>query len=109
VDAVGRAQYSRIPIYRGRNDNIVGILLAKDLVGHARGMLPGRTLADLMHPAFYAPKSSPCTDLFRRMQRKRMHLAIVVDEYGRTVGVVTMEDLLEELFGEIRDEKETQA
>ena len=105
ADAVARSHFSRIPIFRGRRNNIVGILLAKDLVGHARGMLPKRTLTDLVHPAFYIPKASRCDDLFRQMQRRRMHMAIAVDEYGRTVGIVTMEDLLSELFGEIPDEK----
>lgn len=103
VDEVGKSNYSRVPIFRGRRDNIVGILLAKDLVGHARGLRAGRTLPDLLHPAFYVPKSTRCDELFRQMQRRKMHLSIAVDEYGRTVGVVTMDDLLDELFGALHE------
>jgi CBS domain containing-hemolysin-like protein len=107
VEEVTRQKYSRIPIYRGRRDNIVGVLLAKDLVGYARGLWRGaRTLGDLLRQPFYVPKTTKLDRLFRQMQGRKTHLALVVDEYGRTVGVVTMEDLLEELFGEIADEKD---
>jgi len=107
VEEVTRQRFSRIPVYRGRKDNIVGVLLAKDLAGYARGLWRGaRTLGDLLRPPFYVPKTTKLDRLFRQMQRRKTHLALVVDEYGRTVGLVTMEDLLEELFGEIVDEKD---
>jgi magnesium and cobalt exporter, CNNM family len=110
VEEVTRQKYSRVPIYRGRRDNIVGVLLAKDLVGYARGQWRGgRTLGDLLRQPFYVPKTTKLDRLFRQMQGRKTHLALVVDEYGRTVGVVTMEDLLEELFGEIADEKDLSA
>jgi putative hemolysin len=104
VDEVVRQRFSRIPVYRGRRDNIVGVLLAKDLVGYARGQWRGaRTLGDLLRPPFYVPKTTKLDRLFRQMQRRKTHMALVVDEYGRTIGVVTMEDLLEELFGAIAE------
>jgi putative hemolysin len=104
VEEVVRQRFSRIPVYRGRRDNIVGVLLAKDLVGYARGQWRGaRTLGDLLRPPFYVPKTTKLDRLFRQMQRRKTHMALVVDEYGRTIGVVTMEDLLEELFGAIAE------
>ncbi len=106
VAEVTRQRFSRIPIYRGPRDNIVGILLAKDLVGYSHGQWRvARTLGDLLHPPFYVPKTTKLDHIFRQMQRRKTHLALVVDEYGRTVGLVTMEDLLHELFGALVDEK----
>ncbi len=86
---------------------VVGILLAKDLTGYYWGALEGHTVQDLLHPVLFVPRTTKCDQLFREFQRKRTHVALVVDEYGRLAGLVTMEDLLEELFGEIADEKET--
>ena len=98
---VARAGLSRIPIHRGRKEDIIGILYAKDLVGTSLGRLKGRSVKDLLHPPMYVPKTTKCDRLFREFQRKRTHLALVVDEYGRLVGLVTMEDLLIALFGTI--------
>ena len=114
-------RYSRVPIYktakaaRGSDGKrpargameVVGILLAKDLTGYSWGALEGHTVQDLLHPVLFVPRTTKCDQLFREFQRKRTHVALVVDEYGRLAGLVTMEDLLEELFGEIADEKET--
>lgn len=105
VAEVARAGFSRIPIHRGRKEDIIGLLFAKDLVGTSAGRLKGRSVKDLLHPPMYVPKTTKCDRLFREFQRKRTHLALVVDEYGRLVGLVTMEDLLIALFGPIRDEK----
>ena len=91
---------------KGASNHVVGVLYAKDLVGYARGHLEGHTLRDLLKPPFFVPRSTKCERLFREFQRHRTHIALVVDEYGRLIGLVTMEDLLEELFGEISDEKE---
>jgi CBS domain containing-hemolysin-like protein len=66
-------------------------------------------LQDLLHPAYFVPRSTKCEQLLREFQRRRTHMALVVDEYGHLVGLVTMEDLLEEMFGEIIDEKELTA
>jgi len=99
--------YSRVPIYQGTRDRIVGLLYLKDLIPVAYGLTrSGRRLSDLLHRGYFIPKSTKCEQLFREFRRRRIHLALVVDEYGHFVGLVTMEDLLEELFGEIRDEKE---
>jgi putative hemolysin len=99
--------YSRIPVYQGNRDRIVGVLFAKDLIPVAYRLdrrLP--RLQDLVHAGYFVPKTTKCEQLFREFRRRRTHLALVVDEYGHFVGLVTMEDLLEELFGEIVDEKE---
>jgi CBS domain containing-hemolysin-like protein len=85
------------------------VLYAKDLVGYGRGHLEGHSLGEMLKPPFFVPRSTKCDRLFREFQRRKTHLALVVDEYGRMVGLVTMEDLLEELFGEISDEKEVRA
>lgn len=121
VEAIAAERYSRVPIYktakatRGSDGKrpargameVVGILLAKDLTGYYWGALEGHTVQDLLHPVLFVPRTTKCDQLFREFQRKRTHVALVVDEYGRLAGLVTMEDLLEELFGEIADEKET--
>lgn len=122
VEAIIAERYSRVPIYktpkvatRGADGKrpargameVVGILLAKDLTGYYWGALEGHTVQDLLHPVLFVPRTTKCDQLFREFQRKRTHVALVVDEYGRLAGLVTMEDLLEELFGEIADEKET--
>jgi len=119
VDAISEQHYSRVPIYRsGRMDpktraagkkpplEVVGIIHAKDLVTYASRGLEGHTVQDLLHPPFFVPRTTTCDRLFREFQRRKTHIALVVDEYGRLLGLVTMEDLLEELFGEIADEKE---
>lgn len=120
VEAISAAGHSRVPIYRrsadsGRVDggapagipHVVGLLYSKDLVGYARGHLEGHGLQELLKPPFFVPRSTKCERLFREFQRRKTHMALVVDEYGRLAGLVTMEDLLEELFGEIADEKES--
>jgi putative hemolysin len=102
IAEVSRIGLSRIPIHRGRKEDVIGVLFAKDLVGTSLGRLKGRSVKDLLHPPMYVPKTTKCDRLFREFQRKRTHLALVVDEYGRLVGLVTMEDLLIALFGSIR-------
>jgi CBS domain containing-hemolysin-like protein len=101
VELVTRQRYSRVPVYRGRRDNLVGLLFTKDLVGYAAGdpHLQGKQLADLLHPPLFVPRRAKCERLFREFQRRKTHLALVVDEYGRLAGLVTMEDLLQSLFG----------
>jgi CBS domain containing-hemolysin-like protein len=103
IAEVVAGHFSRIPIYRGNPDNIIGVLHVKDLV--IRGLetaLP--RLERLVRPGYFIPPSRPLGELFDEMRRGRFQLAIVVNEYGRVLGVITLEDLLEELFGEIRDE-----
>ena len=95
-------QYSRIPVYRGNLDDIIGIAFVKDLVALPAGADP--PLTTLMRSAYMVPESKRGPDLLKEMQRRQAQTAIVVDEYGGTAGLVTVEDLLEEIVGEIRDE-----
>jgi len=90
--------YSRMPVFRGREDDIVGILHAKDLL---RFSTP---VKDLLKPAVFIPESKRVPQLLKDMQRLHQHLAIVVDEFGAFAGIVTLEDILEEIVGEIQDE-----
>ncbi len=103
VERVSQKEYARIPIYRGKSENILGILFAKDLVGYYSGELQGRALIDLLHPPFFVPKRAKCERLFREFQRRKIHMALVVDEYGKLAGLVTMEDLLQTLFGNLSE------
>ena len=97
-------RFSRIPVYEGTIDRIIGILYAKDLLPYSRHPELEVTLRGLLHPVFFVPESKRIDDLLREFQRNKVHMAIVVDEYGGVSGLVTMEDALEELVGEIVDE-----
>ncbi len=104
--AVREAGYSRVPVYRNNKDDVVGILFAKDLL---RLKLPQegnnlKTLSDLLRPAFFVPVNMELGDLLEQLKERKLHMALCVDEYGALCGLVTMEDILEELFGEIYDE-----
>jgi putative hemolysin len=106
IQRVKDAGYSRVPVYRKGKDEVVGILYAKDLL---RLRLPGRdphpaVLQDLLHEPCFVATHMAIDELFRDFQRRKLHVALCVDEYGGIAGLVTMEDLLEELFGEIFDE-----
>lgn len=100
--------HSRIPVYEDEIDNIKGLLYAKDLlrlyVDSGVGHPPEKALADLMRPAVFVPETKRADVLFKEMQTRKTHIAIVVDEYGGTAGIVTLEDLLEEIVGDIKDE-----
>lgn len=95
--------FSRVPVHRGNRDNIVGILHVKDLVTRRLDPTAPR-LERLIRPAYFVPPGKQLGELFDEMRRGRFQLALVVDEYGHVLGLITLEDLLEELFGEIRDE-----
>jgi putative hemolysin len=97
-------RFSRIPVYEGVIDQVIGILYAKDLLPYSRHPEVEVKLPDLLHPVFFVPESKRIDDLLREFQRNKVHMAIVVDEYGGVSGLVTMEDALEELVGEIVDE-----
>ena len=96
-------QYSRYPVYRGEIENVVGFIHAKDLLGLAVENLDF-DLGSILRDAFFVPEAKKINDLLGEMQRRHLHMAMVVDEYGGLSGIVTTEDLLEELVGEIEDE-----
>jgi putative hemolysin len=95
--------YSRIPVYRNSMDNIVGILYTKDLLQFLR-VESEISWLKILRPAFFIPEGKRISDLLMEFQRQMLHIAIAVDEYGSTAGVITLEDILEEIIGEIRDE-----
>lgn len=97
--------YSRIPVYHEDQDNIVGIIYIKDLLKYISSPMPeSEKLTDIMREAYYVPSSKNCGSLFSEMTEKRVQMAVVVDEYGGTAGIVTVEDLVEAIMGNIRDE-----
>jgi putative hemolysin len=96
--------HSRVPVYEGSIDVIVGVLYAKDLLPFMDGLPPDFDLRAHLHPPYFVPESKRADALLQEFQAKRLQMAIVVDEYGGTAGLVTLEDLLEELVGEIADE-----
>lgn len=108
VGAIAAGGFSRVPIYQRSLDQIRGIVYAKDLVIQGTGLSAPRRLVDLLHEPLFVPRTITIERLFRLFKQRKIHLAIVVNEYGKVVGLVTMEDLLEELFGEIYDEREQQ-
>lgn len=95
--------FSRTPVYKDSKDNIVGVLYAKDLLSF--DLSEEKTIKKFLKPPYFIPRTKMAFDLLKEFQQQRIHIAIVVDEYGRFDGIVTMEDLLEELFGEIEDER----
>ncbi len=108
LDAIMEAGHSRIPVYGETIDNIQGVLYAKDLLPYLR---EGRTdvpLRKVLRQAYFIPETKKASDLLPDLQQRRVHMAIVVDEYGGVAGLVTIEDLLEEIVGEIQDEYDTE-
>lgn len=99
--------YSRLPVYEDTIDHVVGILHTRDLVASLAQRKAGTSLRDLLRPAFFIPETKRLDDLLEEMRERSVQMAIVVDEYGGTEGLVTMEDLLEEIVGEIEDEFST--
>jgi CBS domain containing-hemolysin-like protein len=97
--------YSRIPVYHERIDNIIGIINSFDLL---ENLPPDQSIRPLIRRTPYVPETKAIDGLFIEMQKKRSHLSIVVDEYGGTVGIITIEDILEEIVGEIQDEYDTE-
>ncbi len=97
--------FSRIPVYKEDPDNIIGIVYIKDFLKYVGTTLPKtKTVKDMMRPAYYVPETKRCGELFTEMTEKRVQMAVVVDEYGGTAGIVTLEDLLESIVGNIQDE-----
>lgn len=100
--------FSRIPVYEGTIDTIRGLLYAKDLLAYWHSgrteQAAGKTIQDLMRPVYFVPETKPVDELLKELQARRVHMAIVVDEYGGTAGLVTIENIIEEIIGDIQDE-----
>ena len=99
-------QYSRIPVYEGTIDQIIGFVHVRDMFELDEDERANRTVRELVRPIRFVPETKPVNDLMREMQQENTHMVIVVDEYGNTAGLATMEDLVEVILGEIRDEHE---
>jgi len=99
-------QFSRIPVYEQNIDQMMGFVHVRDMFELEEEERAGRTVRELVRPVKFVPETKPVSDLMRQMQQENTHMVIVVDEYGNTAGLATMEDLLEVIIGEIRDEHE---
>ncbi len=109
LDVCVTSGHSRIPVYEDTIDNIVGVLYAKDLLTHIREGKPTFSLREIMRKPYFVPEPAMVNDLLGELQHRKTHLSIVVDEYGGTAGIVTIEDLLEEIVGDIQDEYDREA
>lgn len=107
-ETVVRSGFSRIPVYSENLDDIKGILYVKDLLPHL-GEEDGFSWQQLLRPAYFVPEHKKINDLLEDFQKRKIHIAVVVDEYGGTLGVVSLEDILEEIVGEIADESDVEA
>lgn len=103
LKTVREVGYSRLPVYRENLDHIIGILYTKDLLAFLQEPL-NRNWQQLLREAYFVPEGKKISELLLELQRQQMHLALVIDEYGRTAGLVTLEDIVEEIIGDIRDE-----
>jgi putative hemolysin len=111
LDTLVLAGHSRLPVYEENLDNIIGVLYAKDLLPYLKGNTRGNGKIDiraLVRPPVYVPESKAVDELLQEMQAGKRHIAIVVDEYGGTAGLITMEDVVEEIVGEIQDEYDSE-
>ena len=103
MDTIGEQQFSKIPIYKDTIDNVKGILYAKDIIPYLMGSRPNVNLQTLAREPFFVPETKPIDDLMEEFKSRKTSIAIVVDEWGGTEGLVTLEDVVEEVIGEIRD------
>lgn len=104
VDQALEGGFSRIPVYEETIDNIIGVLYTKDMLKQLREEHDALPIRSLVRPAYFVPETKKLDDLLREIRQKRVHLAIVIDEYGSVSGLVTIEDLVEEIVGDIQDE-----
>lgn len=104
LDVIIQAGHSRIPVYEGNIDHIIGLLYAKDLLPCFMERQFDRPIRDLLRPPYFVPATKRLNELFSEMQLERTHISVVVDEYGGTAGLITIEDILEEIVGDIQDE-----
>ena len=103
-ELVIKEKHSRIPVYKDQVDNIEGIVIAKDLLEYADDKFKSDSIESLIRPVYYVPESMKVAELLKEFQKRKQKLAVVVDEHGGVSGLVTMEDLVEEIVGEIQDE-----
>jgi CBS domain containing-hemolysin-like protein len=108
LDVIIGAGHSRIPVFHETIDNVVGMLYAKDLLQYWRSGAENLKLRDILREVYYIPESKTVDELLEELQQRKVHIAIVVDEYGGTAGLVTIEDILEEIVGEIQDEYDSE-
>ncbi len=108
LDVLMEAGHSRIPVYRDTIDNVMGLLYAKDVLPYLRNGQVDVPLIEILREAYFIPETKNASDLLLDLQQRRVHIAIVVDEYGGMAGLVTIEDLLEEIVGEIQDEYDSE-
>lgn len=104
---INESGHSRLPVYDERIDNIVGVVFAKDLLRHislAERAPESITIASIMREPLFVPESKPLMEVFKELKRTKIHMAVIIDEYGGTAGIVSMEDILEEIVGDIQDE-----
>jgi CBS domain containing-hemolysin-like protein len=106
LSIIAESPFSRLPLFSGSIDNIVGIIHLKDLLC-LQVQTKDQDVRDAMRPVLFVPETMPADEVFSNLQNKRYHVAIVLDEYGGTSGIVTIEDLIEEIFGELQDEFDT--
>ena len=106
LDIINSAGHTRVPVYEKNIDNIIGLIYAKDLLSEVGREKADFKLRDKLRKAYFVPETKPLRSLLHEFQNQKLHIAIVLDEYGGTAGIVTLEDILEELVGEITDEYE---
>lgn len=104
IDMIAQSGHSRIPVFEDTIDNLIGLLYAKDLLRYASSENFPESLREILRPAYFVPEAKKADELLTEMQDRHFHMAIVVDEYGGVAGLVTLEDITEEIIGEIRDE-----
>lgn len=105
IDKLLHSNYSRIPVYKDNIDNIIGIVHVRDILIHAKDIgFENINLEEIMHKPYFVPTSKKTNELFKILQGNKIHMAILIDEYGGFCGIVTMEDLVEEIVGDIEDE-----
>jgi CBS domain containing-hemolysin-like protein len=103
-----REKYSRIPVYKDRVDNLEGVVMAKDIIEYADEKHKGQPIEALVRPVLFVPEAMEVADLLKELQKAKQKMAVVVDEHGGVSGLVTMEDVVEEIVGEIQDEYDTE-
>src|SRR3569833_744448 len=106
LEKLKEQNYSRVPVYEGTLDSITGIAFAHDLLQISDEEARSRTVSSIQQPAVFVPETKRGYELLREMQREKQHMRVVIDEYGGVAGLVTIEDLIEEIVGDIRDEHE---